>query len=71
MIYRIERSEMLRRMSFPLIQYGFFTGEDINPWRCECCLTKKQRQRFDKNPQDIQPVDSTYKCCRKCGVELS
>lgn len=51
---------------FPLIRTFYFTGEDINPWRCECCLTKRQRENRIEYP--ILWDNVRYVVCRKCGL---
>lgn len=56
---------------FPLIEWMYFTGEAENPYRCECCLTAKQRKQAI-----YVPVFASWEipyprpaCCRKCGCD--
>jgi hypothetical protein len=55
--------------SFPLITRFAYTGEPLNPWRCESCLTKPQRRDADLGGVRGIPSPSPG-CCRKCGVDF-
>lgn len=66
-MYGIKRGELSRKCAFPLIRWIYYTGEDVNPYRCECCLTKKQRAETDCAISEPASQDI---CCRKCGVSI-
>lgn len=55
--------------TFPLIKTFVFTDEDLNPWRCDNCLTKPQRAKL-KPAVDGFPGEDQPQCCRKCGVDF-
>lgn len=55
--------------NFPLIEKFVLTGEPINPWRCECCLTQAQRRNINPVVADLRDVGLPG-CCRKCGVDF-
>lgn len=61
----VNRGEPSRKMSFPLIARLYMTGEALNPWRCDACLTKRQRT---KAPNATPSTTTNDICCRKCGV---
>jgi len=65
--YKVQRIEL---RNFPLISWMYYTGEELNPYRCQCCLTAKQRRAADKVPEKSLREVGTHICCRKCGVEL-
>ena len=65
-----DRPETLRK-SFPLVSQFFYTGEDLNPWTCENCITIPQIKVINKMIKDntkvsVQPPE----CCRKCGMSF-
>lgn len=55
------------RVEFPLITRFLYTGEEINPWRCESCATKEQRRQADRLPTSTASLSATT-CCGKCGL---
>jgi hypothetical protein len=57
------------RQRFPLVKWYYYTGEKINPWRCELCVTKKQKAKPVPNP-DMLFKDLFPACCNKCGMDL-
>jgi hypothetical protein len=63
-------------MNKPLIDAFVFTGEMLNPYRCESCTTKGQRSRLERagNPvkteAEAAAVAERPECCRKCGVSF-
>lgn len=56
--------------SFPLIRRFVFTGEPLNPYRCECCATKKQRKAL-ATVRTYAETDVKPEVCRKCSVDFS
>jgi hypothetical protein len=61
MLY-IERSELSKRMNFPLIDKIY---QDTARWWCEACLpVSKLKQAKQSIKIDWQSV-----CCSKCGVD--
>jgi hypothetical protein len=77
-LFRVERLSHPGQV-FPLIRFFWFTNEPLNPWRCESCLTAKQRRlvptsetRFAVDWTIVVPNERSEKpeCCRKCGVDF-
>jgi len=62
-------SAVRNQKEFPLIVRYFYTGEPINPFRCECCVTKKQRARACALASQ-RPDGVRGECCRKCGIRF-
>lgn len=56
--------------AFPLIRRFVYTGEPINPYRCECCATKKQRAGL-ATIREYADVDVKPEICRKCAVDFN
>ena len=53
---------------FPVKMF-MFTGEVINPWRCEHCATKRQKAQAFRGPLgEINPPGYDSIVCRKCGM---
>jgi hypothetical protein len=64
-----------KRMNFPLIDWFVHTGEELNPYRCQACLTKPQRRAFPamevRNELNIVLAGQPRpECCRKCGCSF-
>jgi hypothetical protein len=55
---------------FPLIRKFVYTGEPMNPYRCECCATKQQRKALG-NVKAYGDVQDKPEICRKCAVEFN
>ena len=62
--------------NMPLVTHFVYTGEAINPYRCELCITPKQRQALAAKgaaanweplsyPDNVAP-----RICRKCGLDF-
>lgn len=68
--FRIQRPSRPGQ-DFPLIRFFWFTGEELNPWRCENCLTDRQRKDLpvELTDEHLRP-ENTPKLCRKCGVDF-
>jgi hypothetical protein len=62
----LRRFERINPVNRPLTKFMFWTGEQINPYRCEDCLTKKQRELPS---QELETVDIDV-MCRKCGIGM-
>jgi len=70
---KVERTELYSGQDFPLIRLAVYTGEALNPWRCECCLTKPQRKAAEAAPtvdkwDSLRTHHTAPECCRKCGL---
>jgi hypothetical protein len=49
----------------PGVRRFVYTGESLNPWRCELCYRKSSKVTVDTLPS----VNPPY-CCNKCGLEF-
>ncbi len=52
------------------VAYYYHTGEPINPYRCEACITKKQLVAWKRRGASVLKSDLADRCCRKCGRAL-
>ncbi len=63
----------LNKVNHPLVKCFIYTGESLNPYRCESCATKKQRKlAFEtRTLNDIQSLNLPRpECCRTCGMDF-
>ena len=50
------------------LAYFYKTGEPLNPWRCECCVTQKQLAAYNRRGADSLVESNEAFCCRRCGI---
>jgi hypothetical protein len=55
------------KRDFPLIEEFYYTGEELNGWRCETCVTKKQREAAEQVAGEAT-TNERPRNCRKCGL---